>query len=189
MKTTTTITIENLDKVLKQIDKRITEYAPVFGKAIHSALVHGAYTARSRYNGGNNNNGVAVTVEKQQVYYDFAYCRLNADGDQVVFLEFGAGNYTNYGVHGEEDLEFTAQTGVPVTPGSYSSTVGIGMYSGTGIDPRNGHPYPGGYWIHDGKFYRGIYPKRGMYSAAQIAKVDLADTNSKVWQGIMDALR
>ena len=176
-----TIKVDGLDAAVKALSKRTSRYAQYLGKVLHNALVRGSYQARAKLNGGSSGKSVHVSVEKEQVYYSFAVCRLNADGEGVVFLEFGAGDYTNYGVHGQEDINFTEQTGIPIVPGSYSSTVGIGMYSGTGIDPVTGRHYPGGEWYFNGEIYRGVYPRRGMFLASTIVKNELVNPTSKSW--------
>ena len=170
------IKVEGVDKAVKALEKRITKYPEYFGKVIHTALVHGGYMARALYNGGNINTAVTVSAERAHVYYDFAYCKLNADGDAVVFLEYGAGDQAGAGDFEGQDLNFEEDSGVMIYPGSYSEE-NAQEYSSWGV------------WFFGGQVYHEIQPRRGMLHASQIVKVDLADTNSKAYQSAESILR
>lgn len=76
-------------------------------------------------------------------------CTLQAKGEDVCFLEFGAGVTTAaYEGEGQEGLP-------PIYPGSYSRTEGNGSFDLYG------------YWIYGKKRYTGLEPKMGMYYASK----------------------
>ena len=170
------VKVSGVKDAVKALQKRTMKYTEYFGKVLHNALTHGARSARSAFNGANTNKGVNVHVEKAHAYGSFVYCRLDADGDAVVFLEFGAGDATGQGEHGEEIMNFTEETGISVLPGSYSSTVGSGEYVNNAL-ANNGE----GWWHFNGQIFTAIEPRRGMYKAKQQAVIDLADTRSKAY--------
>lgn len=169
-----TVKVSGIKETEKALQKRKMSYASYFGRVLHNALVKAGYTARSEYNGANANRAVFVKAEKESVYGSFAYCRLNADGDGVVFLEFGAGDATGQGAHGEEENNFTMETGISILPGSYSSTEGTGEYVNNAL-ANNGN----GWWHFNGQIYTAIQPRRAMYKAKLKAITELANTNSE----------
>lgn len=91
--------------------------------------------------------------------------RIIANGEAVVFLEFGAGVDTDSG-H-EYAGALTSQTGINVTPGSYSSTEGSGQFAQYG------------WWKFGGRYYRGVRPLRALLHAVQNAKANWSKVGSK----------
>lgn len=88
-----------------------------------------------------------------------------AEGDDVVFLEFGAGvNTEDY--TGEMETEGLP----PIYPGSYSETEGLKMFSRYG------------YWFHEGKKYTGLQPMRGFYFASKDIKEQAVDVAIRVFR-------
>lgn len=79
--------------------------------------------------------------------------RIIAGGDQVCFLEFGAGEATDnsHPMAGQ----FQSETGIPVEPGAYSKTHAMQF-------TRQG------YWKYDNQTYTEIVPKPGLWRARQL---------------------
>ncbi len=88
-----------------------------------------------------------------------------AEGDDVVFLEFGAGVLTNDYTEGMETEGLP-----PIYPGSYSETEGLKMFSRYG------------YWFHAGKKYTGLVPMRGFYFASKEIKEQAVEVAKKVFK-------
>lgn len=72
--------------------------------------------------------------------------RLSVFGEDVGFLEFGAGVFTDAD-------EFADQVGYAIYPGSWSETEGSRSFADRG------------FWIYRGVEFRGITPSRGMHEA------------------------
>lgn len=76
-------------------------------------------------------------------------CKLVARGEDVCFLEFGAGVSTkSWQGEGQEGLP-------PIYPGSWSETEGSGQFANKG------------YWFYNGEMRMGLEPKKGMYYASK----------------------
>ena len=94
---------------------------------------------------------------------DCAYI-VSANGDAVVFLEFGAGVDTDTSHDYAGTLQ--SQTGIAVEEGSYSrSALGSGQFANYG------------WWAFGGRYYRGIRPKRALLLAVQQAITDMGKKN------------
>ena len=84
--------------------------------------------------------------------------KIVAEGEDVLFIEFGAGDATM-------NPMFENYVGVDVYPGAYSEQVGSGEYAETGK------------WHFGGKTYTEVQPRMGLYDAKlyiQGAAVELA---------------
>ena len=171
MKTTTTIKIENLDKVLNKLAKRVTAYPTYMAAVLRDATDYAADVAGSDL-------GSAVFCHKGQtsVMGYTARGSVEADGAAVVFLEFGAGDLAGVGQHGDQILNFEQNSGILVHPGSYLKNNGPGEYYRTMNSPSGGH------WHFGGQVYHFIQPRRGMYHAAQDLKTELANADSHFYQ-------
>ena len=91
-----------------------------------------------------------------------------AEGENVMFLEFGTGIYTDdYTEEGEVESQ-----GLPVIfPGSWSNTEGMGQF-------RPDHQY----WYHKHVMYQGTLPTRGFYFASKEIKAQAVDIAKKVFK-------
>lgn len=86
-----------------------------------------------------------VQVYTEKVHNGYA---IIAEGEQVCFLEFGAG------VDTDATHPFAGKVPFMVRAGSWSSS------------PQGWKQFSTkGYWVHDGETYTGIEPRRGMYEA------------------------
>ena len=107
-------------------------------------------------------------------YYEVS-CEVNgnsamivAEGENVVFLEFGTGVYTE-DYTDEEDI---SPKGLPpIFPGSWSNTEGMGQFTPD-------HQY----WYHKHVMYQGTLPTRGFYFASKEIKNQAVDIAKKVFK-------
>ena len=153
------LTIRNLDKVIKQVETyknktlmehfsaRVREFAEEV-RRIADSLYHNAADGENR--------SVLVSVDQLERTETTVAYLISANGEGVVFLEFGAGDTTDYGDHGDWTAKMAAN-GIPIVKGSYSSTIGSGEYARTGQ------------WHFGGEVYRGVFPRRALYQAVQNA--------------------
>ena len=89
-----------------------------------------------------------------------------AEGENVMFLEFGTGVYT------EDHTDEMETKGLPVIfPGSWSNTEGMGQF-------RPDHQY----WFHKHVMYQGTLPSRGFYFASKEIKEQAVDIAKKVFK-------
>lgn len=97
----------------------------------------------------NGNNDVSLSVEPLNNGY-----LLKANGEDVCFMEFGAGVTAGLGYD-------TSQITPPVDikPDSWSAAHN-GQFHRTG-------GYPHGYWFYQGQLYNSIVPQMGMYHAVR----------------------
>ena len=121
-KAVVTVSVKHLDTLTKQLEEyrktRIHELMKQWLDAFCSKIV--GY-ARDGYEG-------AVNVDYYETAPDHGGdCAfiVTANGDAVVFLEFGAGVGTDPSHEYAGALQ--SQTGIEVDPGSYSRTVGVKM--------------------------------------------------------------
>jgi len=100
----------------------------------------GRSTAESGYGG-------MITVTVEPISNGYA---INAAGEDIIFLEFGAGDSVNSG------NIFAGQTGVDVRPGSYSEQ-----------NPRQPRPsyHIDGFWIFGNTIYTQVRPRNAMQGA------------------------
>ena len=89
-----------------------------------------------------------------------------AEGDGVIFLEFGTGVYTE-----DHTYEMESEGLPPIFAGSYSQTEGTGQF-------RPGHEY----WYHDHTRYVGTIPMRGFYMASKEIQEQAVEIAKKVFK-------
>lgn len=122
----------------------------------------GVRIASTKYNAGMEDSqsyDYDVTVEPTE-----KGCKLVANGEDVCFLEFGAGVSTkSWQGEGQEGLP-------PIYPGSWSETEGNGEFANKG------------YWIYGNKLYTGIEPTMGMYYASKQMLTDCIEEARKVFE-------
>lgn len=153
------VTVKNVDKVIKQLDdyKRrvLMEH---FSARVREFCEEVQRVADSLYHNSDHgeNRSVLVSVDQLERTETTVAYLISANGEGVVFLEFGAGDTTDYGDHGDWTAKMAAN-GIPIVKGSYSSTVGSGEYARTGQ------------WHFGGQVYRGVFPRRALYQAVQNA--------------------
>lgn len=88
-----------------------------------------------------------------------------ATGENVIFLEFGTGNYT------EDHTDEMETSGLPpIFGGSWSATEGSGVYATRGR------------WYYKGVRYVGTDPMRGFYFASKEIKEKALETAIKVFE-------
>ena len=90
---------------------------------------------------------------------------VTANGEQVCFLEFGAGVASNAAHPFADDVSFS------VAPGSWSQTHGLGQFK----------PGEREYWFYQKELYTEIPEVHGMWNAF----VAITENISKVWQEVM----
>lgn len=117
----------------------------------------GQNAAQSAFGGGGS---VIVAWSKANDGYV-----ITANGQAVMFLEFGAGIYT------DETHEFASQMPFDVAPGSYSQTVGQGQFI----------PGVREFWYLGHTRIEGVQPRRGMWLCYKA----MEDNLSRVWQEVM----
>lgn len=122
----------------------------------------GVRVASTYYNAGmdeGKNYDYDVTIEPTE-----KGCKLVANGEDVCFLEFGAGVSTrSWQGEGQEGLP-------PIYPGSWSETEGVGQFANQG------------YWIYGNELYKGIEPTMGMYHASKQMLTDCIEEARKVFE-------
>lgn len=88
-----------------------------------------------------------------------------AEGDNVIFLEFGTGSYT------EDHTDDMETFGLPpIFGGSWSATEGSGVYA------RYGH------WHYKGVDYQGTNPTRGFYFASKEIKEQAVNIAKRIFK-------
>ena len=122
--------LEELRKLEEEFDKKVNIFLERLANLGRETLDGLGYTVDS--------GAITVTVEK----IDDGYC-INAAGQGIVFLEFGAGDTVASG------NRYAGQMPFEVRPGSYSETHAQ-QYSNYGI------------WIFGGVIYTEIMPRNGM---------------------------
>lgn len=132
--------IKQIEDYKKSLDTKLKELAERLC-TIGVDIVKVSYLSGRR----EGNSNVDVYIEPTE-----KGCKLVAEGQDVCFLEFGAGVSTvDYEKDGQEGLP-------PIYPGSWSSTEGTGQFA------------ENGYWYYNGEKLDGLMPKLGMYHASQI---------------------
>lgn len=98
---------------------------------------------------GNGNDDFTTSVSKIPNGWE-----LSVSGDDVGFLEFGAGVFT-------EANEFAEEVSYPVEPGSWSES------HEHSSNPNARYFAKNGFWWWSNIRYTGLYPTRGMQEAAE----------------------
>ena len=167
------IAVTGIKEAQDALEKRIQSYAPMMQEAISIATRKAATTADLYYHNyvdhSEEQPAVVCSAMPTTIQGETVSGGVNADGGAVVFLEFGAGDVTGFGEHGETIENFEATSGVSVYPGSFSE-VNSQQYSNKG------------YWVFGGRVYRGVYPRRGMFHASQEIKAELSDATSQSYE-------
>ncbi len=123
--------LKSLDKAMKEVCKELCEMAQTVVESKYSVW---SYAGNTDYN-----------TEIEELPDGF---RLTAYGEDIGFLEFGAGVFT-------EPDEFASQVGYDVRPGSWSETEGTHQFEY--------HQF----WMYGNVKYTGITPSRGMHYALE----------------------
>lgn len=89
-----------------------------------------------------------------------------AEGDNVMFLEFGTGVYTD-----DHTEEMEAEGLPPIFAGSYSQSEGMGHF-------RPDHQY----WYYEGVKYQGTLPLQGFYFASKEIREQAVEIAIKVFK-------
>ena len=147
-----------MNRIIKSTSSKIDQFLKELAE-IGQRAAQGAY-----------GDGGAVIVTVEPIENGFA---INASGDAVVFLEFGAGSAVNGGNRYAEYMPFE------VRPGSYSEVH---------YDPQTGSPRPSyhldGYWEFGGVHYTEVYPRNGMQNAHDAMMQDMRLLAEKVFGNV-----
>lgn len=135
------ITINGVDKVIEKLDKLQKIEIPVM-QGLKECLEEAQRIAESAYASQGENTDYSSNIEAIENGY-----RLVMSGEDVGFLEFGAG----WGVMPDE---FADQVDYEVRMGSYSDE-NMGLFAKTGYR----------YWYYQKQPYTHIDPTRGMQRA------------------------
>ena len=126
----------SIEAAIEELKKHEEERKANIKKYIRRLAEIGAEAAQRAYYGGSinpnkmpsNEEGLRVSVEERD-----NGCAIVAQGSQVIFLEFGAGAWT-------ESHELSGPLEIEIAPGSYSDTEGAGTWSDwieAGNDPED----------------------------------------------------
>lgn len=126
--------LENLEQPMMEACRELIEMA--------EEIVNTRYSLQ-----GNGNNNYQTFIEPIESGY-----KLTVSGEDVGFLEFGAGVFT-------EADEFEAQVGFPIYPGSYSET------NEHSDNPNARYFAKNGFWWWSNIRYTGLIATRGMQRA------------------------
>lgn len=129
----------SIEAAVAELKKLEEERKANIKKYIRRLAEIGAEAARNAYYGGSinpnkmpsNEEGLRISVEERD-----NGCAIVAQGSQVIFLEFGAGAWT-------ESHELAGDLGIAIKPGSYSETEGAGTWGDwldAELDPAD-YPY------------------------------------------------
>lgn len=162
--------VRSIEKYRKNLEKFISNTVNAVAEAVANA-------ARPVYG-----SAVRVNVEPVQHEDTLYSCFVTAEGKAVVFLEFGAGDYTDSGHPFAPEL--AKQAAVYVRAGQWSSTEGLGAKDQS--DPRNHPNYASdGYWFFGGRFYNGVLPRRALFNAVQSAMAKTQGLVNKQYDKVM----
>ena len=137
------ITIEGLEATEEMLDKIANIQTPMMELCrelceLAEGIVQRKYSVRA----GSGNTDFTTTIEEIPNGY-----KMSVFGEDVGFLEFGAGVFTD-----SSDM-FADQVGYAVYPGSWSETEGSHQFADHG------------FWIYRNVAFTGISPSRGMHEA------------------------
>ena len=140
------ITISGLEDVLDTLEK--VKDTTWMQEACEELAERGAEIVRTKYSlQGNGNDDFNVYTRPIEDGYAIV-----ADGEDIGFLEFGAGVFT------EED-DFASEVDFDVYPGSWSES------HEHSENPNARYFAKNGFWWYRGIRYTGLVPKRGMQEA------------------------
>ena len=152
-----TITINPLDpssvrRAQVQLEKIMQDFQKKCAQFMQEVANLGVGTAKDAF-------GSSVKVEAIPMRNGF---KIVASGENIGFLEFGAGTMTN------ADM-FAQEVSYEVSPGSWSRTEGSGEFARTGK------------WHFGGKEYEYVMPRHGMANAYESISLQAADIAKKVF--------
>ena len=139
------ITIEGLEETEELLDKlnRIDEPMQELCRELCEMAQGVVESKYSTWGSASGNTDFRTEIEKTPDGY-----RLIASGEDIGFLEFGAGAFTDAD-------EFADQVGYAIYPGSWSESEGTRAYADRG------------FWLYHNVHYTGITPSRGMHYALE----------------------
>lgn len=150
---------DSIDRAITQLKTYKSTLNAKIEEVITSLAVMGKQIVDYQYSLGSDPYEVSCIVNGDSAM-------IIAEGDGVMFLEFGAGVYTS---------DYTGSTeseGLPpIYPGSYSQTEGRGFF-------RPGHEY----WYFNHKKYVGVQSCYGFYFASKEIKEQAAETAKRIFR-------
>lgn len=150
--------IKDAVKDLNAFSKRIVEGSREITRRMAEVC---ADTARAAYgNGEDGNDSFSVDVYEEKDGHV-----VSASGQDVYFLEFGAGVAAGSGYD-----TTVIEPPVDISPGSWSSTRGTKEFSRYGS------------WHHKGEKYTEIVPRKGMYYGVKAATEQLEQIAEEVFR-------
>lgn len=152
------LTVRGMEEVLEYVAKLERIKNPIM-QGIRELIENAAEIVDRRYSlQGNGNHNYTIYVE------DIPNgCRLIADGEDVGFLEFGAGVFT-------EADEFTQEVDYPVYAGSWSES------HAHSDNPNARYFAKNGFWWYSNVRYTGLTPTRGMQQALDFLRANVEQT-------------
>ena len=144
------ITVTGIDEVFAKLGKIEQIDKPVLDGILEALKVADDIVTAAYLSQGEGNGDFTTDIEEIPNGYV-----LIAEGEDVGFLEFGAGIYTM------KD-EFAQDVPFPVYSGSWSDEHG-------GVFNASNHQY----WFYGGQRYEGIFPTRGMQEALDYLRNNL----------------
>ena len=138
------VIVTGIEEAIANLDRLKDIHEPA-KQALYEVIKEAEDIVRAAYSAGgyghDEHTGFEITVEENEDGYT-----LRAFGEDVGFLEFGAGI-------GVDPDEFADEVDFNVTPGSWSETLGTGKFA------------KHGFWWHNGNYYTWIMATRGMQQA------------------------
>ena len=146
------ITVTGIDEVIAKLGK-VEEIEKPILEGIYKVVEKAEETVLTKYSLQGNGNGDYVTAiaEIPNGY------SLTVSGEDVGFIEFGAGVFT-------EANEFANEVGFPVAPWSWSES------HPHSENPNARYGATDGFWWYNNIRYTGLAPMRGMQSALDDAR-------------------
>lgn len=142
--------IERTSQALERLSQTLTEKLAKIG----CEVVSEEYTAMADFY--ENKPFTVETIRTDKGY------AIIATGENVMFLEFGAGDMVEDYEHPEADLP-------PIASGEWSINEGSGVYA------RHG------FWHYRRKFFRGTYATKGFYYATEEMKEKAVEIAKEVF--------
>ena len=153
-----TVELKGLDHALDVLGKLENLETPMM-QACRELIEMAERIVTTRYSlQGNGNSKFTTTIEPIENGY-----RLTASGEDVGFLEFGAGVFT-------ESDEFASQVDFPIYPGSYSE---LNEHSD---NPNARYFAKNGFWWWSNIRYTGLIATRGMQKALDEIRLQADET-------------
>lgn len=153
-----TTNAKDIKKQLLKYRKALEDYMEAVVKGICGVI---SDKAKAAYGG----SGVVVTVEKVESGNTIAY-QVRANGEEVVFIEFGAGDRTDSGSEYAKALAISS--GVYVYAGSWSRNEGNASYNPT-VHPNY---WQDKYWMLGKTKMTYVEPKRVLYDAVHDSRAE-----------------